>query len=180
MRVVAGRYKGFGLKAPKSNTTRPTDNKVKEAIFDMLYPIRTDGYALDLFAGSGQMGIEFMSRGLEMVYFNEIDRNSFKIVKENIEKIKADNYKLSKSDYKNALKAYNNKGLKFSYIYLDPPYDTNFIEESIKLITSYELLADHGIIITESDKEIKLDKNFDINLMKEKKYGRKIVNIYTI
>ncbi|SUU92123.1 Ribosomal RNA small subunit methyltransferase D [Anaerococcus octavius] len=117
MRVVAGKYKGFNLMAPKGKNTRPTDNKIKEAIFDMLYPIKTNGNALDLFAGSGQMGIEFLSRGLEKVYFNESDRNSFRVLKENIEKIKDDNYELSKLDFKMALENYKNQGIKFDYIF---------------------------------------------------------------
>lgn len=179
MRVVSGIYKGFNLKAPKSNITRPTDNKVKEAIFDMLYPMKTDGIALDLFAGSGQMGIEFISRGLNKVYFNEKDRNSYKIIEENLNKLKTDKFKLTKYDFKNALEYYKNKDISFDYIYLDPPYDTDFLDVAINLIISYELLNEHGIIITESDKELKFDDKYDINLLKEKNYGRKIVNIYT-
>lgn len=73
MRVIAGKYKGFNLLAPKNKNTRPTDNKVKEAIFDMLYPIKKEATALDLFSGSGQIGIEFLSRDLKLVCFNEID-----------------------------------------------------------------------------------------------------------
>lgn len=179
MRVVSGIYKGFNLKAPKSNTTRPTESKVKEAIFDMLFPMKTGGLALDLFAGSGQMGIEFISRGLSKVYFNEKDRNSYKIIEENLEKIKTDKFELTKLDFKKALEAYKSKGLFFDYIYLDPPYYTEFYDEAINLIISYELLSEDGIIITESDKELKLDDKYDINLLKEKKYGRKIVNFYT-
>lgn len=71
MRVVAGKYKGFILQSPKLSSSRPTDNKVKEAIFDMLYPFRDDFTALDLFSGTGQMGIEFLSRGAREVTFNE-------------------------------------------------------------------------------------------------------------
>lgn len=179
MRVISGIYKGFNLKSPKSDTTRPTDNKVKEAIFDMLYPIKTTGYALDLFSGSGQMGIEFISRGLSKVFFNEKDRNAFKVIEENLGKIKADSYELSKLDFKSALEAYKNKGIKFDYIFLDPPYDTNFLDQSIKLIVSYELLNDYGIIITESDKELKFDEKYNIKLIKEKQYGRKIIDIYS-
>ena len=103
MRVVAGKYKGFNLIAPKNKNTRPTDNKIKEAIFDMLYPMKTNGNALDLFAGSGQMGIEFLSRDLNFVYFNEIDRLSIKSLKENLEKINDPNYEISKLDYRAAL-----------------------------------------------------------------------------
>ena len=178
MRVVAGKYKGFNLMAPKGKNTRPTDNKIKEAIFDMLYPIKTNGNALDLFAGSGQMGIEFLSRGLEKVYFNESDRNSFRVLNENIEKIKDDNYELSKLDFKMALENYKNQGIKFDYIFLDPPYAEDFIKTSLDLILNYELLNEDGIVITESDRYIEISDTYDLYLVKEKNYGRKIVKIY--
>ena len=178
MRVVAGKYKGFNLMAPKGKNTRPTDNKIKEAIFDMLYPIKTNGNALDLFAGSGQMGIEFLSRGLEKVYFNESDRNSFRVLKENMEKIKDDNYELSKLDFKMALENYKNQGIKFDYIFLDPPYAEDFIKTSLDLILNYELLNEDGIVITESDRYIEISDTYDLYLVKEKNYGRKIVEIY--
>lgn len=178
MRVVAGKYKGFNLMAPKGKNTRPTDNKIKEAIFDMLYPIKTNGNALDLFAGSGQMGIEFLSRGLEKVYFNESDRNSFRVLKENIEKIKDDNYELSKLDFKMALENYKNQGIKFDYIFLDPPYAEDFIKTSLDLILNYELLNEDGIVITESDRYIEISDTYNLYLVKEKNYGRKIVKIY--
>ena len=164
--------------APKGKNTRPTDNKIKEAIFDMLYPIKTNGNALDLFAGSGQMGIEFLSRGLEKVYFNESDRNSFRVLKENIEKIKDDNYELSKLDFKMALENYKNQGIKFDYIFLDPPYAEDFIKTSLDLILNYELLNEDGIVITESDRYIEISDTYDLYLVKEKNYGRKIVKIY--
>lgn len=178
MRVIAGKYKGFNLQAPKNKNTRPTDNKVKEAIFDMLYPIKNDGVALDLFAGSGQMGIEFLSRGLGLVYFNEIDRFSFKVLKANLEKIKDDNYIVNKLDYKLVLEDCKNKDIKFDYIFLDPPYDTDYINKSLCLIKDYELLNEDGIVITESDRELDFDGKYDLYLYKEKKYGRKIVKIY--
>lgn len=179
MRVVAGKYKGFNLIAPKGKNTRPTDNKIKEAIFDMLYPMKTNGNALDLFAGSGQMGIEFLSRGVEKVYFNEPDRSSFRVLKQNLEKTKADNYDLSKLDYKLVLENYKNKGIKFDYIFLDPPYYEDFVKKAIDLIINYELLSEDGIVITESDKDIEISDTYDLYLIKEKTYGRKIVKIYT-
>ena len=179
MRVIAGKYKGFNLKAPKNKSTRPTDNKVKEAIFDMLYPIKTDGPALDLFAGSGQMGIEFLSRGIGEVYFNEVDRFSFRVLKDNLEKTKASNYIISKLDYKKALESYKKKNLKFDYIFLDPPYDKDYIKKSLSLISDYELLNEDGIVITESDREIDFSEDYGLYLYKKKTYGRKIVKIYT-
>ena len=178
MRVVAGKYKGFNLVAPKGSHTRPTENKIKEAIFDMLYPMNTDGIALDLFAGSGQMGIEFLSRDIKLVYFNELNRTSYKYLSDNIKKIKADNYQISKLDFKDALRTFRNKNLKFDYIFLDPPYGDDYLIQSIELIMDYELLNVDGIVITESDRDLRFDDKYDLYLLKEKTYGRKWVNIY--
>ncbi len=178
MRVVAGKYKGFILQSPKSNTSRPTDNKVKEAIFDMLYPFRNNFSALDLFSGTGQMGIEFLSRGAREVTFNERNSSTFSILNKNIEKVKASNVSVDRLDFKKALKKYRDCGSSFDYIFLDPPYEGNLVKQSVKLILEYELLTNEGIIITESDKELDFSDMGELTLIKEKSYGRKQVNIY--
>lgn len=178
MRVVAGKYKGFILQSPKSNTSRPTDNKVKEAIFDMLYPYRNNFSALDLFSGTGQMGIEFLSRGAREVTFNERNSSTFSILNKNIEKVKASNVIVDRLDFKKALKKYRDCGSSFDYIFLDPPYEGNLVKQSVKLILEYELLTNEGIIITESDKELDFSDMGELTLIKEKSYGRKQVNIY--
>ncbi|ACV29066.1 Ribosomal RNA small subunit methyltransferase D [Anaerococcus prevotii] len=178
MRVVAGKYKGFILQSPKSNTSRPTDNKVKEAIFDMLYPFRNNFSALDLFSGTGQMGIEFLSRGAREVTFNERNSSTFSILNKNIEKVKASNVSVDRLDFKKALKKYRDCGSSFDYIFLDPPYEGDLVKQSVKLILEYELLTNEGIIITESDKELDFSDMRELTLIKEKSYGRKQVNIY--
>lgn len=178
MRVVAGKYKGFIIQSPKSNTSRPTDNKVKEAIFDMLYPYRNNFSALDLFSGTGQMGIEFLSRGAREVTFNERNSSTFSILNKNIEKVKASNVIVDRLDFKKALKKYRDCGSSFDYIFLDPPYEGNLVKQSVKLILEYELLTNEGIIITESDKELDFSDMGELTLIKEKSYGRKQVNIY--
>ncbi len=178
MRVVAGKYKGFILQSPKSNTSRPTDNKVKEAIFDMLCPFRNNFSALDLFSGTGQMGIEFLSRGAREVTFNERNSSTFSILNKNIEKVKASNVSVDRLDFKKALKKYRDCGSSFDYIFLDPPYEGDLVMQSVKLILEYELLTNEGIIITESDKELDFSDMGELTLIKEKSYGRKQVNIY--
>lgn len=178
MRVVAGKYKGFVLQSPKSSSSRPTDNKVKEAIFDMLYPFGEEFTALDLFSGTGQMGIEFLSRGAREVFFNERNSSTFSILKKNIEKVNASNVSVDRLDFKRALKKYRDSECSFDYIFLDPPYEGDLVEQSIKLILEYELLSDEGIIITESDRELDFSYIRELTSIKEKSYGRKQVNIY--
>lgn len=178
MRVVAGKYKGFILKSPKAKNSRPTDNKVKEAIFDMLFPYKYNFKALDLFAGTGQMGIEFISRGANLVYFNEKNSSTYSILMENLDKISCSNYKVSKLDFKKALENYRKEGEKFDYIFLDPPYEGDMIKQAINLIIDNDLLADEGIIITESDRNIDFSEIKTIEKIKEKSYGRKIIKFY--
>ena len=178
MRVVAGKYKGFNLLSPKSKTSRPTDNKVKEAVFDMLYPLEPGFKALDLFSGTGQMGIEFLSRGANFVVFNEKNHSNFSILKQNIEKIKNDDIRLIKKDFKACLRYLKDKDLAFDYIYLDPPYETDFLDKALFYIKEYDLSTDHGIIITESSKDLDFSDKYDLNILKEKSYGRKFVKIY--
>lgn len=178
MRVVAGKYKGFILQSPKSSSSRPTDNKVKEAIFDMLYPFKDNFSALDLFSGTGQMGIEFLSRGASEVFFNERNSSTFSILNKNIEKVKASNVRIDRLDFKKALKKYKDCGCSFDYIFLDPPYEGSLVEQAIKLILEYELLVDEGIVITESDRKLDFSYIRELTLIKAKSYGRKQINIY--
>ena len=178
MKVVAGKYKGFNLLSPKSKTSRPTDNKVKEAIFDMLFPYKDEFTALDLFAGTGQMGIEFLSRGAKEVYFNEKNYSNFSILRENLRKVDSENTRVYKLDFERCLKKLSEQKYVFDYIFLDPPYDTDFIDKSLFLIKEYDLLSEDGIIITESNMEIDFSTKYNLRLIKEKSYGRKFVKFY--
>lgn len=178
MKVVAGKYKGFNLLSPKSKTSRPTDNKVKEAIFDMLFPYKEGFVALDLFAGTGQMGIEFLSRGAKEVYFNEKNYSNFSILKQNLGKIDNENVKTFKLDFERCLKNLSIENTRFDYIFLDPPYATDFIDKSLFFIKEYDLLSEDGIIITESDMDTDFSSKYDFNLLKEKSYGRKFIKFY--
>lgn len=178
MKVVAGKYKGFNLLSPKSKTSRPTDNKVKEAVFDMLFPYKENFLALDLFAGTGQIGIEFLSRGAKEVHFNEKNYSNFSILKQNLEKIDSNNAMAYKLDFERCIKKLSNLNLSFDYIFLDPPYATDFIDKSLFFIKEYDLLSEDGIIITESDTDTDFSQKYDLKLLKEKSYGRKYIKFY--
>ncbi|MDD7305925.1 MAG: 16S rRNA (guanine(966)-N(2))-methyltransferase RsmD [Peptoniphilaceae bacterium] len=178
MRVVAGKYKGYNIKSPKATNSRPTDNKVKEAIFAMLYPIKDEACALDLFACTGQMGIEFLSRGAKYVVFNELNFKNYDVLKENLSNIKALNFKTYKKDFRKCLESLNELGESFDYIFLDPPYKDDYIYTSLKLILKYDLLSKEGIIITESDRNLDFSDEFALQIIKEKSYGRKVIKFY--
>ncbi|MDU5913055.1 MAG: 16S rRNA (guanine(966)-N(2))-methyltransferase RsmD [Anaerococcus vaginalis] len=178
MRVVAGKYKGFNLKSPKSNNSRPTDNKVKEAVMAMLYPFKENFTVLDLFSCTGQMGIEFLSHGAKEVVFGELNNSNYRILKENIEKTKSENAKCIRGDFRKVLEILKDENKTFDYIYLDPPYKEDYLKISLETILVYHLLNKDGIIISESDKDIDFSHMTNLNLIKEKKYGRKIIKIY--
>lgn len=178
MRVVAGIYGSLTLLSPKKNKGRPTDNKVKEAVFDILYPYQEDFSALDLFSCTGQMGIEFLSRGADLVAFNERDRENFDLLQKNLEKTGAKNYRAYRNDFRKTLKILGKEGIKFSYIYLDPPYKEDYLKEALDLIYNFALLKDTGKIITESDRELDFSEDGKFTIDKKKRYGRKIITIY--
>lgn len=178
MKVVAGKYRGYNLLSPKSKTSRPTDNKVKEAIFDMLFPFKEDFIALDLFSGTGQMGIEFLSRGAKEVYFNDRNYSNFSILKKNLTKIDSSGVYSYKDDFIKCLKKLSEKKLHFDYIFLDPPYETDYIDKALFNIKEYDLLSEDGIVITESSMDIDFSQKYDLHILKDKSYGRKFVKFY--
>ncbi|MDU5504849.1 MAG: 16S rRNA (guanine(966)-N(2))-methyltransferase RsmD [Anaerococcus vaginalis] len=178
MRVVAGKYKGFNLKSPKANNSRPTDNKVKEAVMAMLFPYKKDFTVLDLFSCTGQMGIEFLSHGAKEVVFGELNNSNYKILKENIEKTKSENTVSIRGDFRKVLEILKENNKTFDYIYLDPPYKEDYLKISLETILAYHLLNKNGIIISESDRNIDFSHMTNLKLIKEKKYGRKIIKIY--
>ncbi|MDY3007136.1 16S rRNA (guanine(966)-N(2))-methyltransferase RsmD [Anaerococcus sp. AGMB00486] len=178
MRVISGIYKGFNLKSPKAKNSRPTDNKVKEAIFTILYPYKESFTALDLFACTGQMGIEFLSHGASFVVFGELNRSNYQILKENLEKISNKKNETIKGDFRKTLEICRDKSYKFDYIFLDPPYKEDYLKISLELILNYHLLKNNGIIISESDRNLDFSDMDYLRLIKEKKYGRKIVKFY--
>jgi 16S rRNA (guanine966-N2)-methyltransferase len=180
MRVVSGSCKGRSLKAVPGSTTRPTTDKVKEAIFNMIGPYFENGLGLDLFAGSGGLGIEALSRGLEKVIFVDRDPKAFQIIKENLTSCDLiDQSEVYRNDAERALKAILKRELKFDFIFLDPPYKK---QQLIKLLESFNkenLLNDEGIIVCEHASDVVLpDSVGSLYLIKKEQYGIIGISIY--
>ena len=178
MRVVAGKARGLTLKTLDGETTRPTRDMVRESLFNILSNRITDCVFLDLFAGSGAIGIEALSRGAQKAYFTDLNKESIKIITENIKKAKMlDDAVVIQGDYLNTLDRIQDE--KFDIIFLDPPYNKGMGVLAIKKIYEKSLLNDGGIIIYETDKsedipeEIMKYKRYDY-----RKYGRNILNFY--
>ena len=155
-------------------STRPTLDRVKESLFNIIKDKIEDSTVLDLFAGSGNLGIEALSEGASYAYLVDSNYKAISVIKENITNIGITDIEVINNDYKQALKDFT---LKFDIIFLDPPYNTNYIEESIKLITKYDLLNSEGIIVCESDLLDKICYSEVFKKVKEKKYGDKYIVI---
>ena len=174
MRVISGKYKGKILEGFDINGTRPTMDRIKESMFGIIQNNLRDSICLDLFAGSGSLGLEALSNGASMCYFVENGSTIYKILEKNLCGI-PDSY-LIKKDYMNALDDFKFQGIKFDIIFLDPPYKMNLINGILNYVYKNDLLSDNGIIVCEFENEIVCSDYFD--LFKEKKYGDKKVNIY--
>ena len=170
MRVISGRYKGKILDGFDINGTRPTMDRVKESLFGSIQGYLEDSVCLDLFAGSGSLGIEALSNGASTCIFVDNSKQILPILKKNLNGIEGSI--LIEDDYLNALKKINKK---IDIVFLDPPYKNNLIKPAIEALIDYDLLNDDALIICEYESEV-LD--FPFPIIKEKKYGDKTILIY--
>lgn len=163
MRIISGQRRGLKLKSPKGDTTRPTESRIKESIFNVLGNNFNNSNVLDLYAGSGSIGLEFLSRGASFCAFVESDANTLKILKENIAKTRFENYKLYPYKSLNALKDISKDPISFDYIYIDPPYKSKYLyDQSLEYIyKSSSILKDSGLLIIEADKDMEIN-NIDL------------------
>ena len=174
MRIISGKYKGKKIEGFNIDGTRPTMDRVKESLFAQIQDKIKDSVCLDLFAGSGSLGIEALSNGAKCCYFVENSNNIYNILKDNLDGI-SDSI-LLKMDYMDALSNFSKKGIKFDLIFLDPPYKLNLINDILKYLNDNELLNDDGIIVCEFEDEDVYSDCF--SLIKSRRYGSKNVEIY--
>ncbi len=148
MRIIAGKYKGIRLLAPDGQDVRPTTDRIKESIFNILSSKKDflGTSVLDIFSGSGALGIEALSRGAESVIFCDNNRASIALTRSNLSKIHSSATVLA-GDFRLTLKKLS--GNKFDFIFADPPYGAGFYGEIINLVEKYGLIAKNGIIILE-------------------------------
>ena len=177
MKVLSGIYKGRNILGFDINGTRPTMDRVKESLFAMIQDYIKDKVVLDLFSGSGNLGIEAVSEGAKYAYLVDYNKKAYDTIKKNINTLGINNASVINKDYQKALNHFYENNIKFDVIFLDPPYKTNYIEESIKKISLYNLLNQGGIIICENDNLDRITYNEDYTEIKQRKYGDKIVVI---
>lgn len=180
MRVVAGKAKGLPLKAVPGNTTRPTTDKVKESVFNMIGPFFDGGNGLDLFAGSGGLGIEALSRGIDEVVFIDKDSKAIETIKANLEKTRlTDQAQVYRNDAKRAIKVLKKNDFKARLLFLDPPYN---IEEAYGLMdfaAETGILTEDAVVVCEHDKGVALSERTKyFERFKNEKYGDIAISIY--
>lgn len=175
MRVISGKYKKINLDGFNIDGTRPTMDRVKESMFAMIQNDIKDSIVLDLFAGSGALGIEALSMGAKTCYFIDNNQIAINTINNNLKKIKDNTSKVLKLDYKKSLNYFIDNSIKFDLIILDPPYKNNYLNNIIQLIYDNNLLNDNGIVVCEyEDYELNY---YNFKLYKQKEFGSKIVSV---
>lgn len=180
MRVISGTCKGRPLKAVPGTSTRPTTDKVKESIFNIIGPFFEGGKGLDLYAGSGGLGIEAISRGLDFVVFVDQNPKAIEIIQQNLKNCRFDDKaEVYRNEAKRALKAVTKRNILFDVIFLDPPYAKQRLEEEIEFISKSNFLSAQGIIVVEHDASLIINASIDkLICIRQERYGDTGISIY--
>ena len=177
MRVITGKARGINLKTPEGLQTRPTADRVKEALFSIIQFDIPGARVLDLFGGTGQRGIEALSRGAKSATFVDASNTACNLIRENLKRTRLqEESRVICSDY---LAFLGRCSEKYDIIFLDPPYAEVFLENALNRITEIDILQSGGIIITERPLEKELSMDFPgYSRSKDYKYGKVLLTIY--
>ena len=175
MRVISGKARGLKLNTPKNEDVRPTTDRVKESLFNIINPYVMDNNVLDLFAGTGSLGIECLSRGAHKCVFVDKSKESMAIVKSNIKKARVENESTTLNiDFKSAVTSLGRQGEKFTIIFMDPPYYKNMFIDALSSVDENNLLEEDGIIVVEHDTKDSLPKKMLEDYIKAEKKNMEI------
>ena len=177
MRVITGKARGVQLKTPEGMQTRPTADRVKEALFSIINFDLPGAKVLDLFGGTGQLGIEALSRGADHAVFVDAREDACKIIRENLKRTKLEGQgRVVRSDYLDYLRRCKEQ---YDIIILDPPYAEVFLENALKCITEIDILQTGGIIVAERPLGKELPCTFEgYTRSKDYKYGQTLLTLY--
>lgn len=181
MRVVAGNFRGRKLTAVPGMATRPTTDKVKEALFNIIGPYFNGGQSLDLFAGSGGLSIEGISRGIAGATLVDRQYQAIKTIKRNIAVTKQPaKFTVYKMDARKALRMLGKQGKRFDLVYLDPPYAKQQILKNLAKMVDLDLLNDGAIIVAETNQAAKLPITDlpHFTFIRRQTYGITVLTIY--
>ncbi|RVU70656.1 MULTISPECIES: 16S rRNA (guanine(966)-N(2))-methyltransferase RsmD [Lactobacillus] len=179
MRIISGKFAKRNLFTLKSRKTRPTSDKVKESLFNSLGQFFKSGQVLDLYGGSGALGIEAVSRGCEHATLVDINYAAVEIIKKNVALTRApESFSVYKMPSSVALKRFAEEGKKFNLVFLDPPYAKQKIAADMKKMLDLQLLNQQAIIVAETDDQTELPEVSGFSLLKQHHLGKTIVRIY--
>jgi len=180
MRIVSGSRRGIPLKALPGDTTRPTTDKVKESLFNMIGPYFDGGTAVELFGGSGSLSLEALSRGVDQAYVFERNAKACTIIKENAEKCRfVDELAIFRTDARNAAKKMKTMDVQADLLFVDPPYAKTEFYGLVNDFIELELMAPEAIIVCEHDKKMELPESYgDFSRVKHVVYCSSAISIY--
>lgn len=180
MRIIAGTAKGHKIKAVKGLNTRPTLDRIREAIFNVLGNSVINVNFLDLFAGTGAVGIEALSRGAKLCYFNDSNKKAYQIIQQNLETCHyKDNSKVFNMDVFRFFELLENKQECFDIIYVDPPYKKQLYDPILRSFETARFINQDGLIIIEGGKDLQLpQKTNKLKLVKKSSYGDTFILYY--
>lgn len=176
MRIISGKYRSLVLAEFKGDDIRPTADRVKESLFNIIAQSVPSARVLDLFCGSGGLGLECISRGAEFVHFNDISADSIKVLKKNLSRIREQNYKITNNNFSDCLAAVCGK---FDLIFLDPPYRLEAGREALEIIARRSLLQEGGIAVLERDRAFTGEIE-GLSLYDERKYGKTYLSFFEV
>jgi RNA methyltransferase, RsmD family len=180
MRIIAGKYRSRRIETRSSSETRPTLDKVREAVFSSLGGTFQGGTFLDLYAGSGANGLEGLSRGMDCAVFVDLAKDAVDVIRQNINSLGCQEctevYHMKDT---RALALLKEQGRKFSVIYLDPPYAKQHNAEILSFIDTNEMMAPNGVVVIESDKKDHFEENYThLKFIFDKEYGISRITYY--
>jgi 16S rRNA (guanine966-N2)-methyltransferase len=182
LRVIAGEYRGRRLDRIEGMDIRPTSDKVKGSLFNILGDSVIDSAFLDLFGGTGGIGIEALSRGAEHVVFIDTDIKSIKVLKGNLEHLNIiDNVEVLNTDYSTGISKLYNNNKKFDIIFIDPPYSVGLAQNALVEIDKHPILAQSGLIIVEHDSKDEMPSSQGkLYMYRSKQYGNTTLSFYAL
>lgn len=180
MRVTGGTAKGILIRAPKGMRTRPTSDKLRGALFDTVQESVALARALDLFAGSGALGIEALSRGAEHVVFVESDANAVRTIADNLAKTRLDEKgEILKADFRSAVRKLKRRGEEFDLVFIDPPYQGGLLEDMADVLTTHCITSPGAIIVVEHFKKTEPPPSISgIPLARTRTYGQTALSYF--
>lgn len=182
MRVITGKAGGLRLESVRGDLTRPTSDRVKESLFSILMPYLPDAQLLDLYAGSGQLGIEALSRGAKGATFVDRSPQAVKVIRTNLERTQlAPLAQVWRSDAVSALKRLSTDGRKFDLIFVDPPYGQGLVERTLDHLDQQNLLMPGGLIIVEHTMKEEMARELqNLTLTRQTHYGETVISMFTL